>query len=244
MPADVTGTTIVVETESLGAREFQFRKGPIFAQIVSPTRSTARRPRRSRRCSRRCRSAPSRSAARRTSSTRAVLRHGDAEPDRAGGHVPAARGAARPLLLQARRRLLESRGALGEILNRTTAGAEPEIKPVLDGPGDPRAPGAGAPRRRSPRTIQDYAVRLVLATHPARATGEFATPIGQPVPALRRQPTCRPGARAGRQGAARCSTAGPTSQRRRHPRRGPAERCVTAASSTSRARPRASRRTR
>ena len=32
MPADVTGTTIVVESE--GGREFQFRKGPIFAQIV------------------------------------------------------------------------------------------------------------------------------------------------------------------------------------------------------------------
>ena len=32
MPADVTGTTIVVETE--GQRTFQFRRGPIFAQIV------------------------------------------------------------------------------------------------------------------------------------------------------------------------------------------------------------------
>ena len=32
MPADVTGTTIVVEGEH--GREFQFRKGPIFAQIV------------------------------------------------------------------------------------------------------------------------------------------------------------------------------------------------------------------
>jgi MoxR-like ATPase len=32
MPADVTGTTIVVETPS--GRDFQFRKGPLFAQIV------------------------------------------------------------------------------------------------------------------------------------------------------------------------------------------------------------------
>ena len=32
MPADVTGTTIVVEGD--GGREFKFRKGPIFAQIV------------------------------------------------------------------------------------------------------------------------------------------------------------------------------------------------------------------
>ena len=32
MPADVTGTTVVVETPQ--GREFEFRKGPIFAQIV------------------------------------------------------------------------------------------------------------------------------------------------------------------------------------------------------------------
>ncbi|MEC9234453.1 MAG: AAA family ATPase, partial [Planctomycetota bacterium] len=32
MPADVTGTTIVVEGES--GRDFQFRRGPIFSQIV------------------------------------------------------------------------------------------------------------------------------------------------------------------------------------------------------------------
>ncbi len=32
MPADVTGTTIIVETEQ--GKEFQFRRGPIFAQIV------------------------------------------------------------------------------------------------------------------------------------------------------------------------------------------------------------------
>ncbi|MFM7807117.1 MAG: AAA family ATPase, partial [Planctomycetota bacterium] len=32
MPADVTGTTIVVEGEH--GRDFQFRQGPIFAQIV------------------------------------------------------------------------------------------------------------------------------------------------------------------------------------------------------------------
>ena len=41
----------------------------------------------------------------------AVLRDGDAEPDRAGRHVSAARGPARSLLLQAGRRLLEPRGA-------------------------------------------------------------------------------------------------------------------------------------
>jgi MoxR-like ATPase len=33
MPADIVGTTLVVENDK-GGREFQFRKGPVFAQIV------------------------------------------------------------------------------------------------------------------------------------------------------------------------------------------------------------------
>ena len=32
MPADITGTTVVVESEK--GREFEFRKGPLFAQMV------------------------------------------------------------------------------------------------------------------------------------------------------------------------------------------------------------------
>jgi MoxR-like ATPase len=34
MPADVTGTTIIMEDEHGGSRSLQFRKGPIFANIV------------------------------------------------------------------------------------------------------------------------------------------------------------------------------------------------------------------
>ncbi len=41
----------------------------------------------------------------------AVLRDGDAEPDRAGGHLPAARGPARPVLVQAGGGVLDAGGA-------------------------------------------------------------------------------------------------------------------------------------
>lgn len=34
MPADITGTSILVEDEATGRREIQFRKGPLFAQLV------------------------------------------------------------------------------------------------------------------------------------------------------------------------------------------------------------------
>ncbi|HNQ24706.1 MAG TPA: MoxR family ATPase [Phycisphaerae bacterium] len=34
MPADIIGTTIITEDETTGKRTFEFRKGPLFAQIV------------------------------------------------------------------------------------------------------------------------------------------------------------------------------------------------------------------
>ena len=76
----------------------------------SPTRSTAPRRRRRRRCSRRCRSGRSRSTATTHPLERAVPRARDAEPDRVRGHVPAARGAARPVPPAPRRRLPRARG--------------------------------------------------------------------------------------------------------------------------------------
>ncbi len=94
-----------------------------------PTRSTARRPRRRPRCWRRCRSGRSRPAGRPHHAAAAVLRAGDAEPDRAGRHLPAARGAARPLHVQRRRRLPDA-GRGGARSSRTTTGAdEPQIEP-------------------------------------------------------------------------------------------------------------------
>lgn len=55
MPADVTGTTIVVETEH--GRDFQFRKDRSSPRSCWPTKSIAPRRRRNRRCLRRCKSA-------------------------------------------------------------------------------------------------------------------------------------------------------------------------------------------
>ena len=82
MPADVTGTTIVVETPE--GRDFQFRKGPLFAQIVladeinraatscrSRSSSWRRRTRSSRRAPTRC---PRRSSTASSSSSRSATR--------------------------------------------------------------------------------------------------------------------------------------------------------------------------
>ena len=64
------------------------------------TRSTARRRRRRARCSRRCRSTRSPIGGAAPRAAGAVLRARDREPDRDGGNLPAARGAARPLPLK------------------------------------------------------------------------------------------------------------------------------------------------
>ena len=66
LPCDVTGVSVY----DMQTREFEFQPGPIFANIVLATRSTAPRPRPSRRCWRPWRSARSPSTARPTCSTR------------------------------------------------------------------------------------------------------------------------------------------------------------------------------
>ena len=75
------------------------------ATSCSPTRSTARRRRRRRRCCSRCRSTAVTAGGQTLRAAAAVPGVRDAEPDRAGGHLPAARGAARSLHVPDRRRL-------------------------------------------------------------------------------------------------------------------------------------------
>jgi MoxR-like ATPase len=94
----------------------------------------------------------------------ALLRARHAEPPGDGGHLPPPRGPARPLLLQAPG-AFPKREELHSILDRTTGAAEADVKPVLD-----RARilelRALVPRGARRPLVQDYAIRLVLATHP------------------------------------------------------------------------------
>jgi MoxR-like ATPase len=75
-----------------------------------------------------------------------------------------------------------NRGEMSEILNRTTAGVSSEIRPVLHA-DDILAYQQLVHRAVIAPHIQDYAVRVVLATHAKStasaggAAGEFATPM-------------------------------------------------------------------
>jgi MoxR-like ATPase len=170
MPADVTGTTIVVESGS--GRSFQFRRGPIFAQIVLADEINRATPK----------------------TQSALLEAMQEKSVTVGGQTHLLD---QPFFVMATQNPIEQEGTyplpeaqldrfffkllvgyssreeLATILDRTTTGAEARIEPVLDGPG------ILAHQRLVRRVVvaphvQDYAVRLVLATHPQ---GELATPM-------------------------------------------------------------------
>ena len=70
-----------------------------------------------------------------------------------------------------------SRQELSRILDRTTAGHEEAIEPVLDAQSI-LAHQALVERCAIPPSVQDYAVRIVLATHPRRDKADAATAGG------------------------------------------------------------------
>ena len=174
MPADITGTTVVNEVETSSgrvSREFSFQPGPIFAQIVLADEINRATPK-------------TQSAMLEAMQERSVTVGGDTHA------LP------RPFFVMATQNPIEqegtyplpeaqldrfffklnvgysSRADLGEIVTRTTGGAEEEIRPVLD--ADRLLSHQQLVRRVAvSEPIRDYAVRMVLATHPA---GEFATP--------------------------------------------------------------------
>jgi MoxR-like ATPase len=190
MPADIVGTMVVVETEEGGGRrrEFRFQPGPVFAQIVLADEINRATPK-------------TQSALLEAMQERGVTVAGSTHP------LP------RPFFVMATQNPIEQEGTyplpeaqldrfffkllvgssgraeLAEILNRTTAGAEPDVEAVLDGE---RILAHQQLVRRAAIAphVQDYAVRMVLATHPAgrregtpaadargQDAGSFATPM-------------------------------------------------------------------
>lgn len=175
MPADITGTTIVNEVERSGggvSREFMFQPGPIFAQIVLADEINRATPK-------------TQSAMLEAMQERSVTVAGVSHPLPAPFFVMATQN---PIEQEGTYPLPEaqldrfffkivvgytSREEMQEILNRTTRGEMPKIEPVLDAK-------AIIKYQQLVRVVaiadhvQDYAVRLVLSTHPE---GEFATPM-------------------------------------------------------------------
>jgi MoxR-like ATPase len=168
MPADVIGTSIIEEDEH-GRRQFKFQPGPIFAQIVLADEINRATPK----------------------TQSALLEAMQEKQVTAGTEI---RKLEKPFFVMATQNPLEQEGTyplpeaqldrfffkltvnysgreeLGEILNRTTAGITPVVNSVLDGEAIQKHQ-ALVRQVIMAEHVQDYAVRLVLATHPQ---GEFA----------------------------------------------------------------------
>jgi MoxR-like ATPase len=171
MPADIVGTTIVVENEG-GKRDFQFRRGPIFAQLVLADEINRATPK-----------------------TQSALL------EAMGEHRVTAGGTTydlpQPFCVLATQNPIEQEGTyplpeaqldrflfklvvgysgrkeLAEIVDLTT-GKEPQRpQKVMSGPEIVGWRKLVRELVVAPH-VKDYAVRLVLATHPQ---GEFAVPI-------------------------------------------------------------------
>jgi MoxR-like ATPase len=168
MPADITGTTIVTESQQ-GRREFRFQPGAIFAQIVLADEINRATPK-----------------------TQSALL--EAMQERSVTVAGTTHALPRPFFVMATQNPIEQEGTyplpeaqldrfffklllgysnrqeLHSILDRTTAGRDPVVKPVLDGPAIDRYQQLVRKVLIAPH-VQDYAIRCVLASHP---DGEFA----------------------------------------------------------------------
>src|SRR6266545_2812038 len=204
MPADIIGTNIILE-DSEGRKHFEFQPGPIFGHILLADEINRATPKTQSALLEGMQEGFATAAV-------AVLRARHPEPDRDGRHVSAARGAARPVPVQAARALPGRRGA------------QRHHRPDDPGPagggraGDDRADRARLPGAdpRSPHRLARAGLRLDDrdgdASRMGRSPGGYST-----VHPLRCQPAWRPGPGARRQGL------GPfpgalQRQRRRYPR--------------------------
>jgi MoxR-like ATPase len=169
MPADIIGTNLIVETAS-GDRCFKFQSGPIFAQMVLADEINRATPK-------------TQSALLEAMQEHTVTvggqRHLMEEPFIViATENPIEMEGTYPLPEAQLDRFLfkvmvgsVSREELGEVLDRTTAGAVAPPKPVMDGAAIEAAKALVREVVVAPH-VKDYAVRVVLATRP---DGEFGT---------------------------------------------------------------------
>ncbi|MGQ9649292.1 MAG: AAA family ATPase [Phycisphaerae bacterium] len=170
MPADIIGTTIITDDPVTGRRDFRFQKGPLFAQIILADEINRATPK----------------------TQSALLEAMQEHTVTVGGEKHALQ---EPFFVMATQNPIEQEGTyplpeaqldrfffklivnyssreeLKTILDRTTTGYDARIEPVMTAE---EIIGAQRLVRRvviAPH-VQDYAVRMTLATHPG---GEFAT---------------------------------------------------------------------
>jgi MoxR-like ATPase len=164
MPADITGTSVVVEDQRTGHRSFVFRPGPVFAQLLLADEINRATPK----------------------SQSALL---EAMQERSVTIAGRTHALERPFFVLATQNPIEqegtyplpeaqldrfffkvvvpytTRGEMTEILERTTSSRDEAVEPVLDSHTILDAQRLARRVVVAPH-VQDYAIRLVLSTHP------------------------------------------------------------------------------
>jgi hypothetical protein len=105
MPSDITGTEVLEEDTTTGRRIFRFMHGPMFANLVLADEINRTPPKTQAALLQAMQEYKVTAGGADLRSRPAVPRVRHPEPHRAGGHLPAARGPARPLHAQHRGRL-------------------------------------------------------------------------------------------------------------------------------------------
>ncbi len=169
MPADIIGTNIVMEDQSTGRRMFEFQRGPIFAQIILADEINRATPKTQ---------SAMLEAMQEHSVTSAGTVHRLPEPFLVlATQNPIEQEGTYPLPEAQLDRFFykltvpySNREELGAILDRTTAGTNPTASPIVSAEQILDARKLVQRVAIAPH-VQDYAIRLILATHPG---GEFA----------------------------------------------------------------------
>ncbi|GFO82635.1 MAG: ATPase AAA [Methyloceanibacter sp.] len=170
MPADIIGTNVIMEDQSTGRREFQFQRGPLFAQMVLADEINRATPKTQSALLEAMQEHTVTVAGHRYQLEEPFFVMATQNPIEQEGTYPLPEAQLDrfffKLVVQ-----YSSRSEIAEILNRTTAGRSPKIEQIMTGE---EIIGAQRLVKRvvmAPH-VQDYAVRCTLATHPE---GEFAT---------------------------------------------------------------------
>jgi len=172
MPADIIGTNIVMEDAKTGKRQFQYQTGPIFGQIILADEINRATPK----------------------TQSAMLEAMQEHSVTSGGQI---RKLPEPFMVLATQNPIEQEGTyplpeaqldrfffklivpytnrqeMRTIIDRTTAGHDPRADLVVGAEGIMEAQ-ALVKHVVIAEHVQDYAIRLVLATHPQ---GEFAADV-------------------------------------------------------------------
>lgn len=164
MPADILGTNMIVEDEQTGRRRFEFQRGPVFTQILLADEINRATPKTQSAMLETMQEGTVTAAGHRYELAKPFFVLATQNPIEQEGTYPLPEAQLDRFLFK----LVvgySSREELSLIVDRTTRGESPQLEKVLDGPRVLEMQKLARDVVLAPH-VQDYLVRLTLATHP------------------------------------------------------------------------------